>query len=75
MITSMMTLLLAFTLVEFYLEKGVIYCFLLYFFLISSYSQKEKKGKMKYIKCGVTKATSIWASKVKCDWNAYDAIA
>lgn len=30
---------------------------------------------MKHIKHGVAKATSAWASKVKCDRNAYDAIA
>lgn len=42
---------------------------------LSSYSQKKKKGKMKHIKHGVAKATSTRASKVKCDWNAYDAIA
>lgn len=30
---------------------------------------------MKDIKHGVAKATSTWASKVKCDWNAYDATA
>lgn len=30
---------------------------------------------MKHIKHGVAKATNTWASKVECDWNAYDAIA
>lgn len=40
---------------------------------LSSHSQKKKKKWN--IKHGVAKATSTWASKVKCDWNAYDAIA